>query len=102
MPRNSPYKIVLSAAERNELEHRARKYTLAYYLVQRAKIVLLAHEGLRNNEIAERLDTRREVVCFWRKRFFDQRLAGLEDQDRPGRPRVFPPRSGDGSKGACV
>ena len=102
MPRNSPYKIVLSGAERSELNRRARKYTLAYFLVQRAKIVLLAHEGLRNNEIAERLDTRREVVCFWRKRFFDQRMAGLEDRDRPGRPRVFPPRSGDGSESPRV
>lgn len=102
MPRHSPYEIVLSGAERRELECRSRKYTLAYYLVQRAKIVLLAHEGLRNNEIANRLDTRREVVSFWRKRFFDQRMAGLEDQDRPGRPRVFSPRSGHGSKGARV
>ena len=102
MPRNSPYKIVLSDAERRELDRRARKYTLAYFLVQRAKIVLLAQKGLGNNEIAERLDTRREVVCFWRKRFFDQRLAGLEDRDRPGRPRVFPPRSGDGGEGARV
>jgi len=102
MSRNSPYKIVLSGSERSELNRRASKYTLAYYLVQRAKIVLLAHKGLRNNEIAERLDTRREVVCFWRKRFFDQRMAGLEDRDRPGRPRVFPPRSGDGGKGSRV
>ena len=102
MPRESPYKIVLSGAEQDELKRRARKYTLAYYLVQRAKIVLLAQKGLRNNEIAERLDTRREVVCFWRKRFFDQRMAGLADRDRPGRPRVFPPRRGDASEGARV
>jgi hypothetical protein len=102
MPRTSPYKIVLSGDERSELESRARKYTLAYYLVQRAKIVLLAYEGLGNNEIAERLDTRREVVCFWRKRFFEQRLSGLDDRDRPGRPRVFPPRSGHGSEGSRV
>jgi transposase-like protein len=78
MPRKSPYNIVLSGEEQSELERRASKYTLAYFLVQRAKIVLLAQEGLRNNEIADRLDTRREVVCFWRKRFFDQRLAGLQ------------------------
>lgn len=96
MPRNSPYEIVLSGIEKRELERRARKYTLAYFLVQRAKIVLLAHEGCSNKEIAERLDTRREVACFWRKRFFEQRLAGLDDRDRSGRPRVFPPRSGHG------
>lgn len=98
MPRKSPYTICLSADERAELERRARKYTLAYLLVHRAKIILLADEGLGNNEIAERLDTRREVVCFWRKRFFDHRLAGLNDRDRPGRPRVFPPGSGHGGK----
>jgi len=102
MPRKSPYEIVLSDADKSELERRARKYTLAYFLVQRAKIVLLAHKGLGNHEIAQRLDTRREVVCFWRKRFFDQRMSGLDDRDRPGRPRVFPPRSGDGGKGARV
>ena len=37
------------------------------------------------------LNCRREVVAKWRKRFFEQRLAGLDDRDRPGRPRVFPP-----------
>lgn len=100
MPRKSLYKISLSASEKAELNRRARKYTLAYFHVQRAKIILLASQGLNNNEIAERLDTRREVVCFWRKRFFEQRLAGLEDRDRSGRPRVFPPRSGHGSQGS--
>ena len=100
MPRKSPYRIVLSASEKAELNRRARKYTLAYFQVQRAKIVLLAAEGLSNNEIAKRLDTRREVACFWRKRFFEQRLAGLSDRDRSGRPRVFPPGSGHGGQGS--
>jgi Homeodomain-like domain len=35
--------------------------------------------------------TRREIVSLWRKRFFEERLSGLEDQARPGRPRSFPP-----------
>ena len=100
MPRSSPYKIVLSDFEQRELEHRARKYTLAYLLVHRSKIILLAHEGCSNKQIAKRLDTRREVVSFWRKRFFEQRLAGLDDRDRPGRPRVFPPRSSHAGEGA--
>lgn len=98
MSRKSPFEITLSDVEKDELNRIARKYTLAYYQVQRAKIVLLAAEGLENNEIAKRLDTRREVVCFWRKRFFEQRLAGMEDRDRSGRPRVFSPRSGHGGK----
>jgi DNA-binding CsgD family transcriptional regulator len=98
MPRKSPFEIVLSPTEKAELTQRARKYTLAYFLVQRAKIILLAAEGLSNSEIAKRLDTRREVVTFWRKRFLEKRLAGLDDRDRSGRPRVFPPRSHNGSQ----
>jgi transposase len=60
----------------------------------------MAAEGLGNNEIAARLDTRREVVCFWRKRFHEKRLGGLEELPRPGRPRVFPPRGGRSNQGA--
>ncbi len=54
-------------------------------------MVLLAAEGLRNDQIAARLDCGRDVVSLWRKRFFEQRLAGLEDRPRRGRPPVFPP-----------
>lgn len=92
MPRKSPYRIELTPAEARELSHRAAKYTLPYYQVVRAKMILLAAEGLDNDAIAKRLDTRREIVSRWRKRFFEQRLAGLAEQSRPGRPRAFPPR----------
>lgn len=98
MPRKSPYEIVLTSSEVRVLSRRATKYTLPYFQVQRAKIILLAAEGLSNDEIATRLDTRREVVSLWRKRFFEERLSGLDDRVRPGRPRTFPPGSGDGSK----
>jgi hypothetical protein len=102
MPRASPYVIQLRPAEKRELAHRAAKYTLPYYLVVRAKMVLLAAEGLSNDEIAARLDTRREIVSLWRKRFFEERLAGLEDRQRPGRPRAFPPRDRRSGKGDRV
>lgn len=91
MPRPSPYDIELTAAERQTLEARAARYTLPYRDVIRAKIVLLAAEGLQNKQIAQRLDTRREVVSKWRKRFYEQRLAGLEEHPRTGRRPVFPP-----------
>jgi transposase len=91
VPRRSPYTLSLSAEQRHELEARARKYTLPYREVVRAKIVILAAEGLANDEIASRLDTRREVVSKWRKRFFEQGIAGLEERPRGGRPRAFPP-----------
>lgn len=56
-------------------------------------MILMAAGGIDNDQIAARLDTRREVVSQWRKRFFKQRMAGLEERARPGRPRVFPPQS---------
>jgi len=60
VPRKSPYVIKLTDHERRELESRARRYTLPYREVMRAKIVLLAAKGLDNHEIAERLHNRRE------------------------------------------
>jgi hypothetical protein len=94
MPRTSPFAIQLSPAEESELRRRANKYTLPYFQVQRAKMILLAAEGLTNDEIAARLGSRREIVGRWRKRFFVDRVTGLEEQARPGRPRTFSPRSG--------
>ena len=100
MPRSSPYQIDLSDDERRALESLARRYTSPYRDVVRARIVLLAAQGLRNDEIAARLDTPRQVVSKWRKRFHDQRLAGLSDLPRGGRPSAFPPRGGRGDQSA--
>ena|SRR5450755_511412 len=94
MPRSSPYSIDLSVQEERELLRRAAKYTLPYLEVLRAKMILLAADGLSNDQIAARLDARREIVSMWRKRFFEERLAGLDERSRPGRPRIFPPRTG--------
>jgi transposase len=80
--------VVLTPTERRELEARSRRYTSAYFLVVRAKMVLLAADGLTNDEIADRLDTTRQIVSKWRKRFVLERLAGLEDRPRTGRPRT--------------
>jgi len=57
----------------------------------RPKAVLLAAEGLSNKQIGQRLDVPRQIVSKWRKRFFEQRLAGLQERPRRGRPRSFPP-----------
>ena len=94
MSRSSPFVIRLSSAEELELQRRAGKYTLPYFQVQRAKMILITAEGWNNDEIAARLDSRREVVGRWRKRFFTEGLNGLVEQARPGRPRTFSPRSG--------
>ena len=89
MPRKSPFSIVLSKQERSALEGQVRRYTSSYCNVIRAKIVLLAAEGLGNDVIAARLDTPRQIVSKWRKRFALERLLGLEAQPRRGRPAQF-------------
>jgi hypothetical protein len=97
MPRISPYSIKLSEAEKSILETKTRKYTSPYYVVLRAKIVLLAAQSRPNEQIAASLSVPRQIVSKWRKRFFEERLAGLEDEPRTGRPPVFPPRGGRAS-----
>jgi len=92
MPRASPFRVDLSTAERRLLEVRARAYTSPYRDVIRAKIVLLAAQGLANDAIAARLDTPRQIVSKWRKRFCLWRLPGLAEQPRGGRPARFSPQ----------
>ena len=94
MPRESPFKLSLTASEEEYLEKISNKYTSPYIEVVRAKIVLYAAQGLDNLEIAKRLSLPRQVVSKWRKRFFYERLSGLEDRPRRGRPPDFPPGGG--------
>lgn len=91
MPRKSPYSIVLTTQERALIEAWARRYTAPYFHVVRAKIILLAADGLSNKQIAERLDVPRQIVSKWRKRFHEHRMAGMEDAPRSGRPPGFSP-----------
>ena len=91
MPRKSPYRVILTTDEKRRLQTIARRYTSQYRDVMRAKIVLLAAEGLSNKEIGQRLDLPRQIVSKWRKRFFDRRMAGLQERPRQGRPSAFSP-----------
>jgi len=93
VPRRSPFIIELSPAERTALESVSRRYSAPYRDVVRARIVLLAGDGQENTEIARRLDTPVQVVSKWRKRFFEERLAGLAERSRTGRRPAFPPRT---------
>ena len=80
--------IELTEAEREQLESWSRRLTTAQALAQRSKIVLLVAEGLRTGEVAERLGVHRNTVAKWRRRFASERLQGLVDEPRPGRPRT--------------
>jgi len=102
MPRASPYRVDLSAEERRLLEGCARRYTSPYRDVIRAKIVLLAAQGLANDAIAARLDTSRQIVSKWRKRFCLWRVPGLAEQPRGGRPARFSPQRRRRRQGAGV
>jgi len=52
-------------------------------------VVLLAAEGKTNSAIAREVDLTRRMVIQWRQRFVKERLAGLPDRPRPGRPRTY-------------
>lgn len=94
MPRISPFEIVLSSEERRTLEAVARKYTAPYRDVVRARAILFAAAGWRNDHIAARLDMPTQQVTKWRKRFCEERLAGLTDRPRrlTGAARAMPAR----------
>ena len=86
MPRQSPFVITLSVADERELRRRAVRYTAPYMEVVRARIILMAAAGMQNKDIAERLMLPVQIVTKWRKRYFEQGLAGLDERPRPGRP----------------
>jgi transposase len=89
MPPNVAVAIELSEDERAQVEAWTRRRTSAQALALRARIVLAAAGGLKNTEIAERLGVSRNMAMTWRSRFAEQRLDGLLDEPRPGRPRTI-------------
>ena len=78
--------ITLNDSEREQLERWSRGHQTPRALAERAQIVLLAAQGLRNDAIGEQLGCRRARVCKWRRRFAHRRCGGLSDAPRPGQP----------------
>ncbi|HEV8583564.1 MAG TPA: IS630 family transposase [Methylomirabilota bacterium] len=89
MPNPRAVEVVLTAAEREQLEAWARRRKSAQALAQRSRIVLAAAAGKKNTEIADALGITRGMVAKWRSRFAADRLEGLVDEPRPGRPRTI-------------
>lgn len=81
--------ITLSAEEKTRLMSWGRSGKTERRLCERAEIVLLASEGKSNLEIAQRLNTRPARVSKWRTRFAKERLSGLTDAARPGKPATY-------------
>ena len=78
---------MLREGDREELSRLMRSSAVRAGLAQRARIVLLAADGVSNTAIAELVGVSRPTVIGWRDRYLARGLAGLEDEPRPGRPR---------------
>jgi len=81
--------LVVISSERAGLERLVRARTTEQRLAQRARIVLGAADGVANKRIAANLGVTLMTVLLWRRRFETDRLAGLGDAPRSGRPRVY-------------
>ena len=79
----------MSADEKQTLQRWRRAQKTEQRVAERVRIILLAAQGRSNLEIAAELGTRPARVSKWRTRFARQRLAGLADQARPGKPRQY-------------
>jgi transposase len=82
-------RIALTEEERETLKSWSRSSSGEHRLVERSRIILLAADGLSAREIARRVGTRLARVSKWRQRFLRNRLAGLQDAPRPGKPTVY-------------
>lgn len=81
--------IALSDEEREALTAWSRASAGEHRMVERSRVILLAAEGLSAREIALRLKTRLARVSKWRKRFRTERLEGLQDATRTGKPKTY-------------
>jgi transposase len=82
--------VELSPEQRTALESMARQRSLPLRVVERARVVLLAADGLENKQIARRLHSTQEKAARWRKRFLAGGITALQkDAPRPGKPRTI-------------
>jgi len=81
--------LLITKAERQRLEHLVRAHKTPQRMVRRARVVLLAAEGCPNRRIAVEVGLSENSVGLWRRRFDKDRMAGLDDMPRSGRPRLY-------------
>jgi len=81
--------LLLRDGDRDELYRLTRSTAGRAGLAQRARIVLLAAEGVSNTAIADKVGVSRPTVLDWRGRYEAEEIAGLDDDPRSGRPRLI-------------
>ena len=81
--------VELPAEDREVLESWTRASTMTAGLVQRARIVLLAGDGLGTGEIVTRTGASKPTVIQWKRRYAEGGIAALDDRPRSGRPKVL-------------
>ena len=86
--------VELTGESRDVLEALTRRTTVTVGLARRARIVLLAAEGIPLDRIGRQVGVDRNVVRLWVDRYRVGGVAALEDRPRPGRPRTFSPCGG--------
>ena len=79
--------LVLSAEERTYLERQVRRHRVARSLSERCRIILRCADGLSSKAVGAELGVHEHTVGKWRRRFLKNRIDGLYDEARPGRPR---------------
>jgi hypothetical protein len=83
--------VELPARDRQVLISWTRSPSVRAGLVRRARIVLLAADGVGTNEIARRVGVSKPAVIGWKRRYATEGIAGLDDRPKSGRPRVIDP-----------
>ena len=91
MPATSPFVIVLTTTEEAVSTVRARSGRTEHRDRVRARIVLAAAAGVSNAAIAVELGLCVDTARRWRRQFAADRIEGLADRPRTGRPRRFTP-----------
>ena len=81
--------LVLSDEERSYLERQARRRRVARSISDRCRMILRCADGLTNKAVAAELGVHEHTVGKWRRRFLKERIEGLSDEPRPGRPRTL-------------
>jgi hypothetical protein len=91
LPRKTSIVVDLTKGEREELERVSRSQRLPHRAVVRANLILLLAAGESISSVSLKVRLARRIVMKWAERFLQNRVGGLVDAPRSGRPARFSP-----------